>query len=735
MAPPKTRQKLSGEARAELGLVRECIECHEPKPVNNKTFCLSKRELSLRGWATVCRVCQGVAASGKSRPQPVISTKKPGHSLSTWNDQEDLILEMYTLNPERDRGRLEEVKDALTAALAVDDREKSFRLFIRIMAPLVAGWMTPGAIHDDIIDGLLSLNRRCLIIATRYSAKSTLCSMFVTWEIFRDPLIKILVVSKGAGLAKRMLRTVRQVYIENCPLLEYLKPTDLCLDNAEQFQVPQSLKITTGGATFTSMGRTSNVVGLRSDLTITDDIEGTQDDDPEKVVQLEEDLNELHMINPKGRKIMLGTYQSEFSVYAKLADLVDRDGTPIWELHRALMFEETQDDKGKLTIHSRWPEMFSDADAEDWRRATTLRAWRLHIMLIADPSILNERPLKISDLILIDHSPKSVEFPLQVDPGGAQRTDLTTWSAPKGDRWLGPRSVSDETAPYSVTVAAVDPASGLAGRDALGVAILSVTRSGVGVIRHLEGVRGATKADNMRRVATIVANFRATKLVVEETKEGFFGETLEGELVLLGYPMTVEKVTAGIQSKGRRIIEALGPPMGAGRICILECVARSDHGGEFVNQLVRISYDGRTGKAKDHDDIVDALAHAVASVKHSLISDIADNVAAHWVGKMENIRDLPLRWGGLGGSGGPPGINSRRVTMGPRLGALGDDLSMAERLLEEDENMIRMQTRRDNLQSSIHGDIQGGRQPEERMIQQVRSLTKQIDELKTLQVL
>ena len=54
--PPKTRQKISAQARAELGLARECAECHDTKKVNNKTFCLSKQELSLRGWSTVCRV-------------------------------------------------------------------------------------------------------------------------------------------------------------------------------------------------------------------------------------------------------------------------------------------------------------------------------------------------------------------------------------------------------------------------------------------------------------------------------------------------------------------------------------------------------------------------------------------------------------------------------------------------------------------------------------------------------
>ncbi len=204
--PPKTKQKMSAQARAELGLARTCVECEEMKEVTNKTFCLSKRDLSLRGWATVCRVCQAInTAAPKPQPRQV---SKPGQLV---DPTEDLINELYLLHPERDRAKLEEAKAALSLQLQGLSREESFRAFIRALSPLVAGWCTPGAIHDDIIDGLLSEHKRTLIIATRYSAKSTLTAMYVTWEIFNDPLIKILVVSRGSPLAKRMLRTVRTV--------------------------------------------------------------------------------------------------------------------------------------------------------------------------------------------------------------------------------------------------------------------------------------------------------------------------------------------------------------------------------------------------------------------------------------------------------------------------------------------------------------------------------------------
>jgi hypothetical protein len=719
--PPRTRQKLSVEARAELGMPRQCESCGEFKQVSEKTYALSTR--GHRGWHTICRVCQGVAASELPKATGMEAPRNLGKT-----DTHSLIEEMYLLHQSNQNPvRVEQIGADLAQRVKWlhdngNDRE-SFELFIDIVKPLIAGWMEPGLIHDDIKKGLLSEHLRVLVIATRYSAKSTLTAIYVAWRIFLDPLIKVMVISRGSKLAARMLRSVRRVIMANCPMLAHLCPNEECLDNAEQFQTPQALTVITGGATLTSLGMGSNLPGFRADLTIGDDVEGPADDTPEKVQQLEEDLNELHMINPKGRKIMLGTYQSEFSVYAKLADLSDDLGNPVWELHRACMFEEDEDNK---TILSRWPGMFSDQDALDWRRSVTTRAWRLHAMLIADPSILHERPLKIADLPVLDWSPTSKHFPLYVELT-SEEADVPRWSAPKGDKWHVARPMGDTASLVGITMA-VDPASGLAGRDAIGVAVLGITQAGFAYILHLEGVRAAEKSLARRRVAQIARNFGATHLIIEELADGLFGETLEGELVQLGYPMSVEKVTTGGQQKGRRIIESLGPPMGAGRVIILDSVARSDHGGEFVNQMVRISYDGRTGKAKDHDDIVDALAHAVSREKASLISDVADNRAAHGQAKLDRWRGVPLREGGLGAFDEEEYPDSRRLQ-------LFGEQDLVEAMLEEDEVIISMRERRDRLQEIVNDDLRSGRGADQGMINKIKTLTRQLKELQELSVL
>jgi hypothetical protein len=293
--------------------------------------------------------------------------------------------------------------------------------------------------------------------------------------------------------------------------------------------------------------------------------------------------------------------------------------------------------------------------------------------------------------------------------------------------------LGEEAAPYVQTYMAVDPASGLAGRDAIGVGVLGVTATGLGVIRHLEGVRGPDKLQNITRVAQIAKHFEVTSLVVEELADGLFGETLENHLLLVEFPMMVEKVTTGGQQKGRRIIETLAPPMGNGRLVMLEKVARSDHGGEFVSQLVRITWDGRTGKAKDHDDIVDALAHAVKKAKGSLVSDIAENRGEVHAAKMDDWRGVPLRYGGLGAdSSAHP--KARRLALG---GQLEDDLPMGEALLEEDREVVRLEERKAHLQEQLGVRTRRGVDPDYLRIlrKKIIGLDKTIRELKEHQVL
>ena len=152
--PPKTQRKLNPTARAELGAERECDECGEVKLVDNKAYA-QKNTGGKRGWSTTCRVCQGVRSKEQGAKPKQKTISKFGDDIG------NQITEMYLLaETNRSPARVEEIGLALREEIRrlheAGDDKRSLMLFIDVVKPLVAGWMEPGEIHEDIIDGLLS---------------------------------------------------------------------------------------------------------------------------------------------------------------------------------------------------------------------------------------------------------------------------------------------------------------------------------------------------------------------------------------------------------------------------------------------------------------------------------------------------------------------------------------------------------------------------------------------------
>ena len=153
--------------------------------------------------------------------------------------------------------------------------------------------------------------------------------------------------------------------------------------------------------------------------------------------------------------------------------------------------------------------------------------------------------------------------------------------------------------------------------------------------------------------------------------------------------------------------------------------------------MTKVSYDGRTGAAKDHDDIVDALAHAVAKCKGSLISDRAELMADFSAQRLEPLRYVPLRQGGLGGI--DHALHNPRGGMGshgvPDPGIGQGSMSMGELLIEEDEVLMKMIARRDRINTVLREDVTTGRQLDQGMVTKVKAMTAAINELKEHQCL
>ena len=180
-----------------------------------------------------------------------------------------------------------------------------------------------------------------------------------------------------------------------------------------------------------------------------------------------------------------------------------------------------------------------------------------------DDTTDRERPFLLSDLPVLDFPGKALRVPVEIKGGGEALPDLPRGSAEDGDEWHSVGYVSNDLGPYTQTVAAVDPASGLAGgkHDAIGLAIVSVTVGGRGVIRIAQGVRGETTQEAIASTARIIAEHGVNKLLVEEGLGGLFGQMLTAHLGTTGHPLAFERVHGAGIRKGRRIIEAISPAL------------------------------------------------------------------------------------------------------------------------------------------------------------------------------
>jgi hypothetical protein len=658
--PPRRRGalKLSAAYTAMIGHPRTCFTCGETKPISFETF--APRAKWHDAVSPDCRVCQGRSAQKRQVEEreeftrftwPLAKEKRRAY----WEKVEALTDRLYELAaiPSRTRDfeavcqKLNEVTRLRTdpgGRGIQTDAELAFRTFAHVLNRLIANWLPFGEIHDcDIIPAVLSESAdQVLILASRNSGKSTVVELFATWLLHRNPLDIIGVVSGSAKRAKRTLRTVR-MFIERCPLLAPLRPDEECLDSADQFCTPQGNGRLGASVSFSSFGIGGNFTGMRFNKAILDDLEST--DDRTTVAQDNLDLlsSEVwNVINPGGRILALGTPHADggMSIYARWAKGEE------WTVYRALLFEELPPDEGRGTrtkLRSRWPERWPDEELEKKRRSVPQRAWNLHWRLEFGSGESDNRPLKLRDLITVKWPSHSADFPTLIRGGGERLSHLNTGMADPDDFFRGPASLSKEIANYGFTLAAIDPASGIVGRDEIGVTVVSVTNTGFAVIRCMTGVRGDSAPDALQRVASLVHSFYPNRVNVEARIDSLYPSQLQAALAARGYPVTVEAVYSGA-NKGTRILDAVGVPLAAGRVVMLEEVVSGDDALETIKQIVLATADGRKLR---HDDRIDSLAWALAAVANQLLIEESDGLQTQAASTVERLLRTPIRKGGI----------------------------------------------------------------------------------------
>lgn len=195
--------------------------------------------------------------------------------------------------------------------------KEDFRIFVFIVWRSI-GLPEPTEIQYDIAETLMNTpNDRFIIEGFRGVAKSFLTCAYVVWKLWKDPQLKVLVVSASKDRADANAIFIKRIILL-IDFLDILRPQKGQRDTQNLFDV--GLAIPDISPSVKSVGITGQITGSRADLLIADDVEIPNNSSTQtQRMQLQERVKEFDaVLKPKGQIIYLGTPQNEMSLYNEL---------------------------------------------------------------------------------------------------------------------------------------------------------------------------------------------------------------------------------------------------------------------------------------------------------------------------------------------------------------------------------------------------------------------------------
>lgn len=491
----------------------------------------------------------------------------------------------------------------------------------------------PTPLQYDIAKYLQNGPRKCCIQAFRGVGKSFITSAYVLWELYRNPQIKILVVSASKSRSDAFT-TFTMRLIQEMPILQHLKPREEQRNSRIEFDVGPATA--DQSPSVKSVGITGQLTGTRADIIIADDVEVLNNaataDMREKLLERTKEFSAIIKPLEEARIIYLGTPQTEDSIYKKLPETFQ---TRIWP---ALMPTEKEREKygdelapyilklnrpeGSTTD----PQRFSDLDLASRQAEYGKAGFALQFMLNTSLSDTERFPLKVRDLIImdtqVDRAPMKVEWMPDMKRELKQLPNL----ALAGDRFYSPASHSEMFNEYTGTVMSIDPSG--RGKDETGYAVVKML-NGFLYVRRAGGLPGGYDNQTLQALAVIAKEEKVNQIVIEANFGDGMYTSLFTPVISRIHPCSVEEVKHSIQ-KERRIIDTLEPVMNRHKLVFERQVIEDDYRSaqayegdskftkSLVYQMSRISYD--RGALK-HDDRLDALSIAVNYWAENLAQD------------------------------------------------------------------------------------------------------------------
>ena len=537
----------------------------------------------------------------------------------------------------------------------LDLLQKDFKLFLQALWGQL-DLPSPTRAQYAIADYLQHGPKRLQIQAFRGVGKSWITGAFVLWTLFNDPEKKIMIISASKERADNMSIFLQKLIIET-PWLKHLQPKS---DDSRWARISFDVNCSPHQApSVKSVGITGQLTGSRADLMILDDIEVPGNSMTElmreKLLQLCTEAESILTPKPDSRIMYLGTPQTTFTIYRKLAE---RSYKPfVWPARYPRKINQYE---GLLA-----PQLVSDLDndADIWdvtdpdrfnnedlleREASMGRSnFMLQFMLDTTLSDAEKFPLKCSDLVVTSVNPTTAPDAVVwcSDPQNVIK-DLPTVGLP-GDYFYSPMQLVGEWTPYTETICSVDPSG--RGTDETTAAFIS-QKNGFLYLHEMRAYRDGYSDNTLLDILRGCKKFNVTKLVIETNfGDGMVQELFRKHLQQTKQAIDIEEVRANVR-KEDRIIDALEPVLNQHRLIVdrkvIDWDFKSNPDDAPENRLMymlfyQMSRMCREKGAVKHDDRIDCLAQGVKYFTDALAISAYEAVKDR---KRDDWNDMMNEW-------------------------------------------------------------------------------------------
>ena len=533
--------------------------------------------------------------------------------------------------------------------------KEDFKLFLQALWQQLA-LPSPTRAQYAIADYIQHGPKRLQIQAFRGVGKSWITGAFVLWTLFNNSEKKIMIISASKERADNMSIFLQKLIIET-PWLNYLRPKS---DDARWSRISFDVNCSPHQApSVKSVGITGQLTGSRADLMILDDIEVPGNSMTElmreKLLQLCTEAESILTPKNDSRILFLGTPQTTFTIYRKLAE---RNYRPfVWparyprktENYEGLLSPQLQEDiqNGAEVWTPTDPDRFEDLDLLEREAAMGRSNFMLQFMLDTSLSDAEKFPLKNADLIITSVNPTTAPDSVVwcSDPQNLIK-DLPTVGLP-GDYFYSPMQLVGEWTPYSETICSVDPSG--RGTDETAAAFIS-QKNGFLYLHKMCAYKDGYSDTTLLSILRHCKKYNVTKLLIETNfGDGMVAELFKKHLQQTKQAIDVEEVRANVR-KEDRIIDALEPVLNQHRLIVDRKVIEEDFKSNpdsppeerlLYMLFYQMSRMCREKGAVKHDDRLDSLAQGVKYYVDAMSISATESIITK---KRDDWNDMMQEW-------------------------------------------------------------------------------------------